>query len=179
MISKQKVNGDYVDQPPVQIKTKKGKRWIKISICLIVISNIIAAAFLLGFIPVGLNVMTPIGNYETLNADVYLEEFPELSNMPNLEKLEYAAFGTDASKEDVVSDYDTKLKGQGYSQEYSGTVEVDGVYFEVAGFLKGLTAVAVLVADRATNDHNFDSLVLYATGNALDFREILDWYQSN
>ena len=98
--------------------------------------------------------------------------------MPNLDKLEYKAFDTDASVSDVVDDYHSKLNNDGYHLEYSSTVELDGTTFEVRGYLKGLTAVAILTTDETIENYDFGSLVLYATGNALDFREILDWYQS-
>ena len=179
MTSKKMKNKKNIDQSPVKHKKKKEKRWIKPLIALIVILTVIGFAFIFGFIPVGLNVKPPIGNVETLNADAYLDEFPELANMPNLDKIEYGAFGTDASTEEVAVDYKNTLLSEGYNQEYSGTVEVDGVNFEADGYLKGLTAVGILTTDETTENYDYNSLVLYATGNALDFREILDWYQTN
>jgi len=50
--------------------------------------------------------------------------------------------------------------------------------FEVNGYLKGLTAVATLTTDETIGDYDFNSVVFYATGNALDFQDILNWYQS-
>jgi hypothetical protein len=97
--------------------------------------------------------------------------------MPNLDKIEYEAYDTDESVSNITESYQDKLISEGYSLKYSGTVELDGVTFNVYGYLKGFTAVGILTTDEITDD--YDSLVVYATGNALDFKEILDWYQDN
>jgi hypothetical protein len=142
-----------------------------------IILSIFLIAYHLGYIPIGLSVIEPIGNAKTVDVDNLIDEFPSIVDMPNLDKLEYKAYDTDASVGDVVANYHNRLIGEGYSSKYSGTVELDGVPFEVNGYLKGLTAVGILTTDEITE--NYDSLVIYATGNALDFRDILDWYQSN
>ena len=178
IVSEEIQNVENVDQLCVKNKKKKGKRWIKISITIIVVSNIIGAAYLLGFIPIGLTIKEPIGNVETIDVDQVMKDFPGLADMPNLDKIQYKAFGTDAAVDDVNQDYEQKLAMEGYNLEYSETVEIDGVSFEVNGYLKGLTAVAILTTDETIGDYNFNSVVFYATGNALDFQEILNWYQS-
>jgi hypothetical protein len=58
-------------------------------------------------------------------------------------------------------------------------MDFDGRQFRVVGFLKGLTVVGVVVTDDADDEFGYDTVVLYATGSAFDFQEILEWYQSN
>ena len=168
---------DNINQPIVKHKRKKGKTLIILSIGIIVFLSIFFVAYYLGYIPIGLSVIEPIGNAKTVNVDSLMDEFSSLADMPNLDKIDYKAFDTDASVSDIVNDYNNQLISDGYSLEYSGTVELGGVTFEVNGYLKGLTAVGILTTDEITE--NYDSLVLYAAGNVLDFREILDWYKSN
>ena len=150
---------------------------IILSIVIIVFLSIFFVANYLGYIPIGLSVKEPVGNVKTVNVDGLTDEFSSIADMPNLDKIEYKVFDTDAPVSDIVNNYNNQLISDGYSHEYSGTVDLDAVTFEVNGYLKGLTAVGILTTDEITE--NYDSLVIYATGNALDFREILDWYESN
>jgi len=178
---KSKIKNSYENYEGLNFlhKKKNEKKWIKYAVAIIVISNAIGFAYIFGFIPINafLEVKEPIGNYETIDVSQVMDDYPDLADMPNLEKIQYAAFGTDAATDTINQDYEQQLSTEGYNLEYSETVELDGVYFEVKGYLKGLTAVATLTTDTPLEDYDYNSVVLYATGNALDFQEILNWYQ--
>jgi len=73
--------------------------------------------------------MEPTGNVETINVDQVMKDFPELADMPNLDRIQYKAFGTDATVDDVNQDYEQRLAMAGYNLEYSEAVEIDGVCF--------------------------------------------------
>jgi hypothetical protein len=164
-------------QPITKPKNKLSKKLVVLSVCTFLLLLTFFISYSFGFIPIGLSVIEPIGNVKTVNVEDLIEELPSMADMPNLDKIEYEAYDTDESISNICESYQNKLISEGYSLRYSGTVELDGVTFDVYGYLKGLTAVGILTTDEITDD--YDSLVLYATGNAMDFREILDWYKTN
>jgi hypothetical protein len=174
-LSKKKL--DSLKQPMIKKNRRLSKKLCTLSIVSIVVLTIFFISYSFGFIPIGLSVIEPVGNIKTVNADELIEEFPSIADMPNLDKIEYEAYDTDAPIYTVVESYQSKLVSEGYSLKYSGTVELDGITFNVYGYLKGFTAVGILATDEITDD--YESLVFYATGNALDFKEILDWYKNN
>jgi len=171
-------NLDLMKQACLKPKKKKGRALIALLIVSMIAVSVFFVAYYFGFIPIGLAVREPVGNVETIDVDMYIDEFPELADMPNLDKIEYAAYGTDASIDEIDKDYDKRLTDDGYHLDYTGTFEVDGTTFEVKGYLKGLTAVAILTTDEDNEIFDYESLVMYATGNALDFQEILNWYEN-
>jgi len=160
-------------------KPKNNKKFfVKIIIVCIILNSIFITAIHFGFISMAYSIEEPIGNSQAINVEEYLDEIPALAEMPNLDKIEYKTFGTDASIDAVNTDYEKRLSKNGYNSEYSGDFEIDGINFEVNGFLKGLTAVAIVTTEEDIGDYNFNSYVFYATGNALDFQEILNWYNN-
>jgi hypothetical protein len=174
---KEQINNSEKIQKPIK---KRGKRKI-IALGIILLTLLIVFIILLyaGFLPLFLQSKEPIGNAEEITIETYLEKNPELAEMPNLDKIETSAFGTDASVNNILDDYKEKLQNEGYSLEYEDTMDLYGKTYEVLGFLKGLTAVGILITSDTSGETNYESEVIYATGNALDFQEILDWYQSN
>lgn len=169
---------ENMKQTEIKHKKKKGKVLIVLLICAIVIISIFFIAYYLGYIPIFLSAKEPIGNYETVDIENLIDEIQDIGDIPNLDKLEYKAYNTDASTNDVIDDYHRKLINEGYHLEYNDTIELNSLTLQVRGYLKGLTAVAILATDEPIGSSGFDSVVLYVTGNALDFREIIDWYQS-
>lgn len=170
-------NISNTNQPIVKHKKNKLNIMIAISSIVVIVLLVFCIAYFLGYVPIGLSVIEPVGNAKTVNIENLLKEFPSMAGMPNLDKIEYKAFDTDASVGNVIKSYESRLFIEGYSRQYSGAVELNGKTFHVYGYLKGLTAVGILTSDEIIE--NYNSLVLYATGNALDFREILDWYKNN
>ena len=173
-------NLDLMEQACLKPKKKKGRVLIALLIILLVFMSVFFILCYMDILPFfGLDIIEPPGDAKTVDADILMQELPSIANMPNLEKLDYKAFDTNAPVEEIVEEYNSKLISEGYSQKYVGTVEIDGINFEVSGYLKGLTAVGILTTDEEVKNCDYDSLVLYATGNALDFQEILSWYESN
>ena len=158
---------------------KNKKRIIKIGIALTIVGIVTYLIYYLGFIPLFVGVMEPpIGNAVEIT-EAYFEQNPGIAEMPNLDKINYAAYGTTESAEAVAESYKEELLNEGYSVKYEGTVEFEATSYDVTGYLKGLTATAVITtSDIGELYEEYESVVLYATGNALDFQEILDWYQN-
>jgi len=180
MVSENLANIENVKKYKFKKKDKKVKRWIKISIILIIISNLIGFLYIFGFIPLGLNTYNPpVGNVGTMDVDKYLNDLPELADIPNLEKIQYQGFRSQASTEEIAKGYDKSLKSQGYNKEYCGTIEFDAITYEVAGYLKGITAVGVIATSETYGEYEGETVVLYVTGIATDFLDMVNYFQNN
>jgi len=154
-------------------KIKRKKRIIKLLAVLVVVISLFLVLSWLEYIPVFTKTIEPVGNIGTMNVGSYIESNPDLSEIPNLDKLNYEGYYSTASSEDIIEGYKSDLQDKGYSLEYEGTMPLDGKQYKLIGFLKGLTAVGIIIYESSS-----ESEVIYVTGNALDFREILEWYQN-
>jgi hypothetical protein len=159
-------------------KKRKSRKLISIAIIFILISSIFLYLNLTNYLPFLSETKQPVGDIELINTQKYIEEYPELGEMPNLDKINYKAWKTDSTVEQVIDSYKQDLSKGGYNLQYENTIEFAGKEYYVLGYLKGLTAVGILISSDTNLDDDYDSEVLYATGNALDFKEILDWYKS-
>jgi len=163
--------------------TNKRKK-VKIVVVILVILSVVGAigtlAYNSGFIPIAgfLDVKEPPGTYVEINAEDFIEEYPEINDMPNLDKIKYKAYGTDESLDYIASYYKEKMEKEGYNLIEEGTAYLDGKNVQYYGFLKGLTAVGILLVSGAYQEIGYNTMVIYTTGSALDYRDILEWYQN-
>lgn len=173
-------NSCEFNKPPQIKHKKKTTKILIVAVVLLIVGTIVCAAYVTGFIPITnfLSVKKPVGDSVELNVDDYLQEYPELNEIPNLDKIKKAAYGTDESIDDVVSDYRAELESEGYGLKYEGSGDFNGKSFQYYGFLKGLTAVVIIATSDGVEELEYKTEVLYTTGNALDFRAILDWYEN-
>ncbi len=171
---------DYHKKFEITNKRKKVKIVVAIIVILSIVGAIGSLAYSAGFIPVKdfLDVKEPPGSYVELNAEDFIEEYPEINDMPNLDKIKYKAYGADESVESIAKYYKEKMEKDGYNLLREGTAYLDGKNFQYYGFLKGLTAVGVLLVSGADQEIGHNTMVVYTTGSALDYKEILDWYQN-
>jgi len=160
-------------------KKKTVKKLLIVVPVLVIVGIVIGFIYNAGFIPIVgfLDVKEPVGTPVGLDIDSYMEEYPQIGDIPNLDKIKYGVYGTDESIAAVLDSYKEELGHEGYTVIYEGTGEIEGMNFSFIGFLKGLTAVGIITTSEASDELGYDTVVLYATGNAFDFREILDWYQ--
>jgi len=154
-------------------KIKRKKRIVILLAVLAVVISLVLVLSLLEYIPLFTKTVEPVGNTGTMNVGSYIESNPDLSEIPNLDKLNYEGYYSTASLDDIVEGYKSDLQEKGYSLQYEGTMSFDSKQYTLIGFLKGLTAVGVFIYESAS-----ESEVIYVTGNALDFLEIIDWYQN-
>ena len=153
------------------------KRSAKFSIFTSVVIAVVFLAYLGGFIPICLSVIPPTGNVIEIDVESYIEKYPEFGDMPSYEKIEYGIFGTDTSIDAVLDYYKAKLENDGYSLKYEGTGYVIEKRFLYVGYLKGITAVGIIITSDAYEEVEYETAVLYMTGNAFDFIPLLEWYQ--
>jgi hypothetical protein len=157
---------------------KKNRKLLSFFIVIIVISSIFLYLNLTNYLPFLSEIRQPVGTVEPINTQKYIQEYPELKEMPNIDKINYNAWKTDSTLEQVVDSYKKDLSKDGYTLQYENTINLDGKEYYVLGYLKGLTAVGILISSDSNLADNYNTEVLYATGNVLDFKGILDWYQS-
>lgn len=157
----------------------KYKKIILLIILIVIIPSLIFVYFnSINYLPFSSETKQPAGNAESINTQKYFEDHPEIKEMPNLNKIKYNAWRTNSTVKQVVSSYKQDLFKEGYDLQYENTILLNGKEYYVLGFLKGLTAVGILISMNKTNINIYNSEIIYATGNILDFNEIIDWYQS-
>lgn len=160
------------------MKEQKNIKWKKklavIGIIVICILSIFLILAYLNYLPFFLKPVKPIGNYEEKTMDSYIEKYPLISDIPNLDKIEKNFYNTDENSTSIIEFYKQKLSEEGYSLKYEDTIQIEGYEFTVLGYTKGVTAVGILISNNGSDG----SEVIYTTGNAVDFIDILEWYQN-
>lgn len=140
-----------------------------------------------GFVPIKdvlgfstLEVKEPIGpNMTQLQINQLKEKYPEidklLNEIPHLYEIKYGVYETESPIQNVLNNYDSRLRAEGYTRLVNGSL-----YFMMPlfywGYLKGATAVGIVMTDYALGH---DTLVLYTTGPAGTYEHhIIPWLKS-
>ncbi len=164
---------------------KRKKNFIKlfaVSVIIIIFLGICGSvAYNSGYIPIKrfMAVKRPIGEAEEINIDEHMNKHPEIREFPYIDKIKYKVFGTNRSINAVANDYKKKLGNEGYKVLYEGVAYKDEIPFQYYGFIKGLTGVGIIITSDENVTLNYETMVLYTTGSAFDYREILRWYKDN
>jgi hypothetical protein len=164
---------------------KRNRRIIKIfavSIIVIIFLGIFGSVvYNAGYIPIKrfMPVKSPLGEADEIDIDEHLYKHPEIKNFPYIDRLKYKIFGTNKSIDAVANDYKKQLKDEGFNLLYNGEACRRDIPFRYYGYLKGITGVGIIITDDETITLNYETMVLYTTGSALDYREILTWYKNN
>lgn len=157
---------------------QKSRKLLLIFVVFIIVLLIFLYLNFTNYLPFLSKTKQPMGNVESINIQKYIEENPEIREMPNLDKINYDAWRSNLTIEQLIDSYKQDLLKNGYNLRYEDTINFDGKEYYVLGFLKGITAVGILISIDKTYGDKYNSEVIYATGNVLDFNEIIDWYQS-
>ena len=172
---------EHIKKSHFNYRRRAVKSIIKLTAVLLIIGGIGTFAFNAGFLPIKdfLEVREPVGRSEEIDIANFMKEYPELEDIPNLENINSGIYGTDASVDTVANDYKNKLESEGYSLKYEGTGTHGGSDFQYYGYLKGITAVGIVTTSDTNGKFEHDTVVMYTTGNAFDYQQILEWYQNN
>jgi hypothetical protein len=168
-----------------EILKKRNKNIFRLFIIFISIAIVVgicsSIAYNSGFVPIVqlLEVKEPIGEAEEIDIDDQFNKYPKIREIPFIDKLKYRVYGTDKSMESVADNYIEKLENEGYRLLYDGIVYRDEIPYYYYGFLKGFTAVGIIMTSDKNVSLNHETMVLYTTGNALDYRNLLRWYKLN
>ena len=132
-----------------------------------------------GFLPIKILLETeePIGHVEEIDIGEYIDEYPELDDIPRITRIKYQVYGTDASVNTVALDYKQKLQDDGYKLKYTGSRTIRGISVDYFGFVKGLTVVGIVMTSEDVGSlKNFDTVVLYTTGGLFAYKDVISMY---
>ena len=138
-------------------------------------------AYNAGYIPIKqfLEIQQPIGDAEEISIEEPIKNYPEIKDVPYIDKLQYKIYGTNNSIDTVANDYKEKLENDGYRILYEGIVYKKEIPLQYYVFLKGFTAVGIIMTSDKNVTINHKTIVLYSTGNAFDYRNLIMWYKAN
>jgi len=139
-------------------------------------------AFNMGYLPIKalLHVPEPVGCVGEINIQTYEKDYPELSGVPNLDNIKYKIFISDATIETIANNYKYDLKEKGYELEYQGVITKKGMTFHYYGFVKGITAVGIILTSDLTKvSSTYETVVLSTIGSVYDYKEIINWCRTN
>ena len=168
-----------------EMDNKRKKNIIKIlavSITILIILGIgSSVVYNAGYIPITrfMEVRKPIGDAEEINIDEHLNKHPEVRNFPYFDKLKFKVFGTNRSLDAVAREYKQKLKEEGFKVLYEGSAYKEEIPFKYYGYIKGFTGIGIIITSDENVTLNYETMVLYTTGSAFVYRDILRWYKQN
>jgi len=100
-----------------------------------------------------------------------------IQDIPNLDKIKYNFYISGSNYLEVHEDYKKRLKKEGYTEKVSGVKTIKNVTIHYYGFIKGITAVGIAIANGEDLSYpEAQSVILYSTGNVLDYQKIIEWY---
>jgi len=155
---------------------------LAISLLIIILLGIFGSVvYNAGYVPITrfMDVKKPVGNSEEININEHLNKHPEIRDFPYFEKLKYKVFGTNISLDAVANDYKQKLKNEGFKLLYEGIAYREEIPFSYYGYLKGFTGVGIIITSNENVTLKYKTMVLYTTGSAFVYRDILNWYKQN
>ena len=156
------------------------KKITRILSLFVIISLFGVLIFNLGYLPIKafMQVPEPIGCTGEINIESYMNEYPDIKGIPRLDDIKYKIFSSDASLETVANHYKYKLKNDGYRIDYEGVITKKGITFHYYGFVKGITAVGILLTDDIEEIFGYETAVLSTTGDIYAYKDIVSWCKS-
>jgi len=156
------------------------KKITRILSLFVIMSLFGVAVFNLGYLPIKafMQVPEPVGCTGEINIESYMNEYPDIKGIPRLDDIKYKIFSSDASLETVANYYKYKLKNDGYRIDYEGVITKKGITFHYYGFVKGITAVVILLTDDIEEIFGHETAVLSTTGNIYAYKDIVSWCKS-
>lgn len=163
---------------------KKNKNIIRLittlSIVFLVIGAVSFTAHSAGFLPFKpfLKIYEPVGRMGIYEANDVIGNFPSIVQIPALNNLKHKLFTSTHSINTIALDYKQRLENDGYKLEYSGQDTIAGVNFRYFGFVKGISAIGIIMTNDGGGDFGYNTLVLFTTGNIFSYKSIANWYNS-
>ena len=152
------------------------KKTFYLILCFVIVGIVLSSSFNAGYIPVKsfLEIKEPIGAVAEINIEETVEKYSlPIDEIPTFENVKYKIYGSKQGKPVIEADYIDELKNEGFSLEYRGDKTVKGFDLNYYGFIKGLTAVVIIMTSDNIYINDYNTLVLYSTGSVFDYVEIL------
>jgi len=170
--------------PKTSFKPKKQKKGLKfyvsIAVVFLLFITVFSTTFNAGYIPIDqfLEIKEPSGNSREISYMQVEEKYPIVDSIPEIRTVKHKLFGTDNTISNVADDYEKRLMRQGYKLEYCGSTDVKGINVHYYGFVKGITAVVVLMTSDDVGVANTETVVLYSTANVFTYKSLIDKYSN-
>ena len=189
MYPKVTIHNNFVNKKPEKIKNnlyekivskKKNhkKRYTVFFICFIILIPTLAVSYNAGYIPISqfLEIKEPIGKYKEITLSIIAERYPVVNSIPELNKIKHKMYKTDEELSIVSKCYKIQIENEGYELKYEGTENIEGYNVHYLGFIKGLTAIVILMTNDGINTQETDTLVIYSTGSVFDYKQMFEKY---
>ncbi len=153
--------------------------------CLIIVTIMLLSTCVMalnfGYLPVKAFLQPPEPDNYIAEVDVnsYMREYPEIKNIPNIDDIKYKIYVTDDPVDTAANNYERKLKEEGYTLEYKGIVTKKEMDFHYYGFVKGITAIGIIMTSDASEIFGHETTILSTIGSVFEYKEIITWCKSN
>lgn len=162
-------------------KTKNHKkRSIVFFICFIILIPVLASSYNAGFLPISqfLEIKEPIGNFKEISLSSLAEKYPIVESLPELDEMKHRIYSTDEESSIISKCYTMQIQNEGYELKYEGTENIEGFNIHYLVFIKGLTAIVILMTDDISDIKNSNTFVIYCTGNVFNYKQMFEKYSN-
>jgi hypothetical protein len=159
-------------------KINHKKRFAVFFICFIILIPILATSYNAGFLPISplLPIKEPIGNAKEITIAKIGEKYPVVKSIPEINSLKHGMYSTDEAISIVSNCYILEIEGEGYGLKYEGEKNIKGFNVHYLGFIKGLTAVVILMTDDDIDIGKDNTFVIYTTGSVFEYKSMIGKY---
>lgn len=164
------------NKPEVENPFFNPKKTFYLILCFVIIGIVISSSFNAGYIPVKsfLEIKEPIGIVAEINIEETVEKYSlPVGAIPTFKNVKYKIYGSNQGKPVIEADYIDELTNEGFNLKYSGTKNIKGFDLNYYGFIKGFTAIVIIMTSDDIYINDYDTLVVYSIGSIFDYAEIL------
>ncbi len=166
-------------------KKKKTKRkpsfYLAIFIAFILISAFLITTHSTGYLPINkfLKIKSPSGSFKEITYQEIEKNYPITESISEIKNIKHKIFESNEDIQVISDNYKQDLNREGYKLEYQGIKEIRGIDVHYYGYIKGITAVVILITSEELNIMDSKTLVLYSTGNVFSYKNLIDKYSQN
>jgi hypothetical protein len=175
----EKIKNDLFKKSVNQNKEKNHKkRFTVVFICFIILIPALATSYNAGFLPISqlLEIKEPIGNFKEITLSGIAEKYHIIESIPELNKIKHNIYTTDEKLSIVSKCYILEIENEGYNLKHEGTKNIEGFNVHYLGFIKGITAIVILMTDDNIDINNINTFIIYSTGSIFDYKQMFEKY---
>ena len=163
------------------VKRKRGPiYYVSIIIVFLILITAFTTTYNAGYIPIKslMEVKEPSGNAREISYTQVKEKYPLIDSIPEIKAVKHKLYGTDDPIPNVANKYERDLLSDGFKLKYCDNTEIKGVNVHYYGYLKGFTAVVILMTSDDVGVANTETIVLYSTSNIFSYKAIINKYSN-
>ena len=159
-------------------KKNHKKRYAVFFIIFIILIPALSVSYSAGYIPISqfLEIKEPIGDFKEITLSIIAQKYPVVKSIPELNKIKHKMYKTDEELLIVTKCYKIQIENEGYELKYEGTENIEGFNVHYLGFIKGLTAIVILMTNDGIDIKETDTFVIYSTGSVFDYKQMFEKY---